>query len=168
MNANPEVMRYFPNLLTREESDALTEKFSKLIEEKGWGFWVTERKTDNKFLGLVGLNLVDDLPLPNCIEVGWRLDKPYWGNGYATESATASLHFAFSVLKKDQVSAFTTLTNSPSRKVMARLGMVDTGRNFLHPRVPENSELREHVHYNIKRKSFNRSFQASSVIISER
>ncbi len=89
MNADPEVMRNLPGLLTRAQSDALTDKFARLIEEKGWGLWVTGRKNYGKFIGVVGLNPADDLPVPSCIEVGWRLDKLFWGYGYATESAIA-------------------------------------------------------------------------------
>ncbi len=167
MNADTEVMRYFPSLLTRQQSDALTEKFATLIDEKGWGFWATERKSDGKFIGLAGLNQADDLPVPSCIEVGWRLDRPFWGNGFATESATAAVHFAFSVLRQSRVAAFTTVANSPSRKVMTRLGMVDTGRNFDHPRVPPGSDLREHVHYEIDPDKFYTDFRADSVIIAK-
>ena len=157
MNADPDVMRYFPSLLSRQESDALTDKLAKHIEENGWGFWVTETKADRKFIGLVGLNPVDDLPVPSCIEVGWRLDKPFWGNGFATEAATAALHFSFSMLTQDRVAAFTAIANSNSRNVMSRLGMVDTHRNFMHPRVPEHSGLQEHVHYEINRERFEKT-----------
>lgn len=166
MNADPEVMRYFPNLLSREESDALTKRFDDLITEKGWGFWAAQRKSDGAFIGLVGLNQVDNLPFASCMEVGWRLAKAYWGKGYATEAAAASLHFAFYVLKQDRVAAFTTRTNSRSRKVMSRQGMEDRKENFLHPRVPESSGLKEHVHYEISREKFYRNFQEDSVEIS--
>lgn len=166
MNADPDVMRYFPSLLSRAESDTLTKKFDNLIAEKGWGFWVAQRKSDGAFIGLVGLNQADDLPFASCIEVGWRLAKPYWGKGYATETAAASLHFAFSVLEQDRVAAFTTLANSRSREVMSRLGMEDRLENFLHPRVSESTGLKEHVYYEISRKIFYRNFQEDSVAIS--
>lgn len=166
MNADPEVMRYFPKLLTREESDALTDKFAKLIDEKGWGFWSTQTKADKQFIGLVGLNWVDDLPFPECIEVGWRLDRPFWGKGFASEAAVAALHFAFSVLKQDRVAAFTTIANSASRKVMSRIGMADAHRNFLHPRVPADSGLQEHVYYEIERRKFDEGHDKNSVSVA--
>ncbi len=166
MNADDEVMRYFPSLLTREESDALTDKFAGLIARNGWGFWVAERKSGATFIGLVGLNLTDDLPVSRCVEVGWRLDRPYWGCGFATESAAASLHFAFSVLEQKRVAAFTAVANSRSRKVMLRLGMTDREVNFLHPRVPSESGLREHVHYEIDRQTFYKNFQAELISIT--
>ena len=166
MNADPDVMRYFPSLLSRKESDALTGKLDNLVAEKGWGFWAAQRKSDGAFIGLVGLNQVDDLPFTSCMEVGWRLAKAYWGEGYATEAATASLHFAFSVLERDRVAAFTALTNSRSRKVMSRLGMEDRQKNFLHPKISESTGLKEHVYYEISRERFYENFQEGSVAIS--
>lgn len=166
MNADAEVMRYFPSLLSRGESDALCEKFAGLIEQKGWGFWVAELRSDSSFIGLVGLNLADDLPLETCVEVGWRLDKAYWGNGYATESAAAALHFAFSILELERVAAFTSILNTPSRKVMERLGMQDRMKNFLHPRVAADNKLAEHVHYEIERERFYSRHPKLSVKIS--
>ena len=166
MNADPDVMRYFPSLLSRKESDALTKKIDNLIAKKGWGFWVAQRKSDNAFIGLVGLNQADDLPVANCMEVGWRLAKAYWGKGYATEAATAALYFAFSILEQDQVAAFTTIENSPSRNVMSRLGMENREENFLHPRVSESTGPKEHVYYEISREKFYRNFQKNSVTIS--
>lgn len=168
MNADADVMRFFPSPLSRQESDALADKFANQINDRGWGFWVAERKSDNTFIGLVGLAMADDLPVPNCIEVGWRLDKPYWGNGFATESATAALHFAFSVLNQDRVAAFTAAINSRSRNVMTRLGMIDREQNFPHPRVPKESKLREHVYYEIDRARFNNRFRVCRFKISQR
>lgn len=166
MNADTDVMRYFPSLLTRTESDALTDKFATLIAEKGWGFWVAELKQSQAFIGLVGLNEPTDLPIGNCIEVGWRLSKAYWGQGLATEAAAASLHFAFSVLHQERVAAFTAVQNIPSRKVMERLGMSNRDKNFLHPRVEEESDLKEHVFYEICREEFEKIDAADSVTIN--
>lgn len=167
MNADPDVMRYFPKLLSRAESDALSSKFEHLIASKGWGFWIAERKSDAAFLGLTGLNQVDDLPIPSCLEVGWRLAKAYWGMGYATEAAVGSLHFAFSHLHRERVAAFTTTENAASRKVMSRLGMRDRNENFLHPRVPHDSGLQEHVYYEITGEEFTNNFEIDSVSISQ-
>jgi len=166
MNADPEVMRYFPSLLSRDQSDALSSRLDKLVAKKGWGFWITERKNDKAFLGLVGLNYADDLPVTKCVEVGWRLAKNCWGFGYATEAAAASLHFGFSRLEQESVSAFTAVGNLPSRQVMDRIGMENRHNNFLHPRVPASSGLKEHVHYSIRREKFYNEFKEDTVTIS--
>jgi len=40
LNADPEVMAYFPNTLSATESDTMANRIKSLIEEKGWGLWV--------------------------------------------------------------------------------------------------------------------------------
>jgi len=57
------------------------------------------------------------------VEIGWRLARPYWGRGYATEAATASLAFGFEELGMDEIVSFTSLSNTRSAAVMARIGM---------------------------------------------
>ncbi|HHD75793.1 MAG TPA: N-acetyltransferase [Campylobacterales bacterium] len=148
MNADQEVMRYFPHTLAEVESNALGEKIESLITQRGWGFWAIEEKSSQSFIGYVGLHEPQsELPFNPCVEVGWRLDKAYWSKGYATQAAHEALRFAFEELGLKRVYSFTALPNYPSMNVMKRLGMVDTKQNFMHPSVDENSPLREHVLY---------------------
>jgi RimJ/RimL family protein N-acetyltransferase len=84
--------------------------------------------------------------------VGWRLARPYWGRGYATEAATAAVRFGFGTLDMDKVVSFTSLINLRSRRVMERLGMThDEGDNFDHPNIAEGHPLRPHVLYSLSR-----------------
>jgi len=155
LNADPEVMAYFPNTLSATESDAMANRIKSLIEEKGWGFWAVEHVKDKAFMGFVGLNEPTyDLPVNPCIEIGWRLVKKYWGKGYASEAGLAALKVAFETLHLNEVYAFTPVSNLKSRAVMQRLGMINTDKNFEHPMVPENHVLREHVLYKIDKQSW--------------
>lgn len=150
MNADQEVMQYFPEPLSHQQSLAMAEKIRQLIDKNGWGFWAVERKNDRAFLGFVGLNQVKAaLPCVPCVEVGWRLAKAYWGDGYATEAAQASINFGFNVLQLTRIVAFTATVNTPSIAVMQRLGMHNTQCNFGHPDVPVTHPLHEHVLYDI-------------------
>ncbi len=167
LNADPEVMRYFPQPLSTLESNALAAKLQQLIVENGWGFWAVALKksgidridNDNAvnkdchpFMGFVGLHMHSpsaDLPCSPCVEIGWRLHKKYWGMGYATEAATAVLQFAFTQLDLEEVVSFTAVTNSASQAVMQRIGMSNTGKNFYHPALAPEHPLAEHVLYNI-------------------
>ena len=56
MSTNPQVMQYFPKLLTRTESDAFIDKVRAIIELQGWGFWAVELKSNHQFIGFVGLH----------------------------------------------------------------------------------------------------------------
>ncbi|MCE2596836.1 GNAT family N-acetyltransferase [Motilimonas cestriensis] len=84
MSADDNVMRYFPNILTRADSDALADKAKGLIAEKGWGFWAVELKASGEFIGFIGLHSQEDgISCTPFIEVGWRLAQQHWGKGYA-------------------------------------------------------------------------------------
>lgn len=150
MNADPTVMKYFPATLSKRDSNALAKRLKDLISLQSWGFWAVEIKESGEFIGFTGLNKPTyDLPITPCVEIGWRLATQYWGKGYATEAATAILAFAFDTLKLLEVYSFTSVINQPSIAVMERLNMCNLKRNFQHPSVPENHELREHVLYSI-------------------
>jgi len=154
LNSDPEVMRYFPSTLNREQSDALLEKARTLIEKNGWGFWACELKSSSELIGFVGLNNPDyELPFGPCTEIGWRLAKQHWKKGYATEAAMASLDFGFSELKLTEIVSFAVKTNTPSITVMERIGMSNSNSNFDHPKV-DVAELREHVLYKVRNTGF--------------
>lgn len=150
LNADPDVMAFYPSTQTAERSLEMAKYFQGLIAEKGWGFWAVERLSDQRFLGFVGLHEPSyDLPVTPCVEIGWRLSKDAWGKGYATEAAKAALGFAFETLKLKQVYSFTSVGNLRSRAVMEKIGMSNTHANFEHPIIPEGHPLREHVLYKI-------------------
>lgn len=150
INADPVVMKYYPSMLTRAESDAMVGRFENLIAKRGWGFWALELKEENLFIGFVGLHEPDYiLPVTPCVEIGWRLNKNYWRRGYATEAATAVLDFAFQEIKLKEVYSFASAINKKSIAVMERLKMKNTEILFPHPMLPEDSPLSEHVLYKI-------------------
>lgn len=150
MNADPEVMRYFPAVLSKQESDDFAKEIQKRIDDQGYGLWAVELKSSSEFIGFVGLNSPKvNLPFNPCVEIGWRLTKAAWGNGYATEAAKACLAFAFDTLSLNEVLSFTSILNKPSVSVMKRLGMHNTKNNFQHPSVPDGNPLKEHVLFSI-------------------
>ena len=150
LNSDAEVMKYFPSILTVKESEEKLNLYQQQINEKGWGFWAAEVKSTLEFVGIIGLmNPKDTLPIARNIEIGWRLTKASWGKGYATEAANTSLEYAFEVLNEPEVVAITTLNNQASKRVMERIGMHDTNSNFMHPELPSDSPLAEHVLYKI-------------------
>lgn len=155
MNADKDVMRYYPATLNKEESDDFAERIKLRFEENGWGFWALENKRDGKFMGFTGLNRPGyDLPCNPCIEIGWRLSKSYWGHGYATEAAQACLRFAFENLNTKSIVSFASVINERSWQVMERLGMRNTLKNFDHPILPKDHKLTEHVLYEIHKESW--------------
>lgn len=155
MNRDSEVMKFFPALLTRQESDALASRIQALIAEKGWGFWAVETKADARFIGFVGLNSPGyNLPFSPCTEIGWRLMRSAWGQGYATEAGLAALRFGFQQLELNEIVSFCVRGNSRSYAVMRRLGMYKQIDTFAHPLIDPESPLSEHYLYKISRSEW--------------
>jgi RimJ/RimL family protein N-acetyltransferase len=100
-----------------------------------------------KFIGFTGLTPVPfEAPFTPAVEIGWRLARPAWRQGYATEAARAAAAYGFEVARLHEIVSMTATTNLPSQAVMRRLGMSrDPGDDFDHPRVLDNNRLRRHV-----------------------
>ena len=153
LNADPEVMRHFPETLDRAESEASVRRIRSHFDEHGFGPWAVEIPGVTGFAGFVGLMTPGfEAHFTPCVEVGWRLARPYWGQGYATEAAEASLNYAWKVLALNQIVALTTLGNLRSRAVMERIGMTRSpDDDFDHPKLPTDHPLARHVLYRIDR-----------------
>lgn len=151
MNADTEVRRYFPSVLSRTEAEGEADRIRASIAQRGWGMWALEVPGVHPFAGFVGLNLPGyEAPWMPAVEIGWRLAPAAWHQGYATEGAAAALHFAFTQLELPQVVAMSVPANTPSHRVMERIGMVrDTAADFDHPRVPDGSPLKRHILHRI-------------------
>lgn len=153
VNADPEVRRYWPTTLSRKESDAQAAAFQKHIEEHGFGFWAAEAPGVAGFIGFVGLMHVGpDLPFAPAVEAGWRLARDYWGDGYATEGARATLADGFGRLELAEIVAYAVAVNMPSRRVMERIGMThNPADDFNRKDRKPDDPLRRHVVYRKKR-----------------
>lgn len=156
MNADQRVMEYFPAPLSRNESDALVGRFQEEFARKGFCPFAAVERESNEFIGFVGLHEVNaSLSFAPAVEVGWRLAQPYWGRGFATEGATASLDLAFGELGLDDVVSMTSRLNHRSSRVMDRLGMTtDPKEDFEHASIEVGHELRPHVLYRLDRASW--------------
>ena len=155
LNADPEVMRHFPSTLTAQQSSEMIDRMISAWNERGFGLWAVERRDSGDFIGFVGLAVpLWEAPFTPCVEVGWRLAKEHWGNGFAPEAALAALHWAFANIDPPggEIVSFTTEANVNSQRVMAKIGMRrDPDGDFDHPLVPDWSG-RRHVLYRIDRR----------------
>ena len=152
LNADPRVMEHYPSLLTRAESDAFVrERIVPQFAERGFGLWAVEVPEVAPFVGYVGLLVhTFEAEFTPCVEIGWRLAFPYWGNGYATEAARVAIAFGFEERGLDEIVSFTVPANRRSVAVMERLGMSYVGE-FDHPKLPVGHRLRRHVLYHLSR-----------------
>jgi RimJ/RimL family protein N-acetyltransferase len=153
LNADPRVMEFFPSTLDRGESDALVLRIRDHFARRGFGQWAVEVPGVADFIGFVGLSVPRfEANFTPCVEIGWRLAREHWGQGYATEAARAALEFGFRDLALEEIVSFTTTANLRSRAVMERIGMTRTpADDFDHPAIPEGHPLRRHVLYRARR-----------------
>ena len=151
MNADVRVMEFFRSPLDRSESDALIERIQNHFEEHGFGLWALEVPGKASFVGFCGLTVTRfNAAFTPCVEVGWRLAFEHWGQGYATEAATAVLAHAFDTLVLPEVVSFTSVANLRSQAVMDRLGMRhDPADDFDHPSLPPDHPLARQVLYRL-------------------
>jgi RimJ/RimL family protein N-acetyltransferase len=152
MNADPEVRRYLGPLLTPGQAEAWVLNFQDDLARRGFGFWAVEVRSSGEFIGFTGLGILDDeTPVAGSVEVAWRLARPAWGNGYATEAARAVVEYSFGPLGLPEIVAVTMAENLRSRAVMERIGMTrDPAADFDDPDV-EEGPLRHHVVYRKRR-----------------
>jgi ribosomal-protein-alanine N-acetyltransferase len=153
LNADPRVMEFFSQRLDRSESDALVARIGEHFTRHGFGLWAVEAPGVADFIGFVGLSVPRfEAHFMPCVEIGWRLARHAWGQGYATEAARAALAFGFLEAGLEEVVSFTTVANAPSRWVMERLGMTwSPADDFEMPLLAEWHPLRPHVLYRLRR-----------------
>ena len=149
LNADPEVMEYFPSTLDERETAHLIARFESSFVEHGFGVWAVEVPWAGALVGFCGLSTptFDEFFTP-CVEVGWRFAREHWGNCYATEAATAALDHGFDEIGLQEIVSFTSLVNERSMRVMEKLGMTHhPGDIFYHPDLADNDRLRKHALY---------------------
>lgn len=150
MNADPLVREHLGPVLDLEQSTASVRHFQQDLDRKGYGFWAVEVRDTGEFIGFTGLDDVDDGVPFTGVEIGWRLARSAWGQGYATEAAHAVLEYGFDVLGLPEILAVTTSTNRRSQAVMRRLGMTtDPGEDFDDPE--EEGPLRRQTLWRLRR-----------------
>ena len=127
MLADREVIRYL--LRTDPWPQEVVEKWlgscQRGWEEKGYGFWILEHKKDKKPIGWGGLNW---LPETKETEVLYALDKPYWGQGLATEAARFSVNYGFETVGLEEIIGLVVPENTASARVLEKAGLNPTGK----------------------------------------
>ena len=140
--------------MSAEQSQESYDRVVAHQAKHGYCFFAAHHKEDDRFIGFIGLlNTSFEANFTPCVEIGWRLTPEYWGIGLAPEGAMACLDFAFSSLALEKVVSFTPTTNTPSQRVMQKIGMrqIDT---FKHPLLKEGDPLELHVLYQITAAEF--------------
>lgn len=122
MLGDPEVMRFYPKPLTREEAREWLERQWSRYAEYGHGGWLALDRANGESVGQISLVMqeVDGVMEP---EIGYILHRPFWRRGLATEGALAVKRHAFEERGYDHVISLVRPVNIPSQGVARKLGM---------------------------------------------
>jgi RimJ/RimL family protein N-acetyltransferase len=156
LNSDREVMKYFPSTITLDKTREFISKMSAKYENKGYCYFAVDRLDTNEFIGFIGLSdLTIPVPFTPCVDIGWRLDKKHWKNGFAQEGALRCLKFGFEDLRLDYITAVAPKINEPSLAVMERIGMTKI-QQFIHPQLSAHPHLKECYLYRQNAVTFSR------------
>ncbi len=127
LQSSPRVLRYWDSPPWKERSQA--ERFimtcTKMEQEGSGARLAIERMADHTFIGWCCLSNWN--PTYRSAKLGYCLDDAAWGNGFATEAASALLQWAFGTLDLNRVQAETDTRNTASSRVLEKLGFVREG-----------------------------------------
>ncbi|MDY7013367.1 MAG: GNAT family N-acetyltransferase [Cyanobacteriota bacterium] len=95
---------------------------------RGYGMWAIEERQSGALVGRVGFFYPEGWP---GFELGWVLNRPYWGRGYATEGAKAALNYGFGELGREHTISLIRPENFKSIQVAERLGEKREGKTII-------------------------------------
>lgn len=127
--ANKEIHKLWPEPKTRnrEESRKYLDKILSQYEKYGYSYWAIIRKSDSAFIGMCGL-LPEEVNGKKEVEVAYRIDNKYWGNGYAPEAAKAVMEYAREQLGWSSVISLILPENHQSIRVAEKNGLIPDGK----------------------------------------
>lgn len=149
LNADPDVMEFFPSTQTMEQTVGFVERMQKLFAARGYCYFPAFRLSDDQFIGFIGMSYQDfEASFTPCTDIGWRLAKAYWGMGYATEGAKRCLQYAFEDLGLKNIKSIASVINVKSTRVMEKIGMQQQ-LFFQHPKLTDYPQIVDCVCYEV-------------------
>jgi ribosomal-protein-alanine N-acetyltransferase len=127
LDTDPEVHKYLGNkpITSMEQAAAVIKFIQRQYKENGIGRWAVIEKKNNNFIGWTGLKLITETinNQINYYDLGYRFIRKYWGKGYATETANATLKYAFDTLQLNTVFAMADIKNEASNNILKKAGL---------------------------------------------
>ncbi|HEX4947320.1 MAG TPA: GNAT family N-acetyltransferase [Blastocatellia bacterium] len=117
-----ETMRYYPQVYSREMLEAAMQRQFASYAENGYGLWAMILKRENQFIGDCGL-LHQEVDGAQELEVGYHVNRQYWGQGFAPEAAKACFDCGFNTLGRKRMISMIRPENLPSRRVAEKNGL---------------------------------------------
>jgi len=128
LDSDPEVLRYITDGVPRDrkhQEEGVPRVMKYMEENPGLGLWVTYLKDTNEFMGWY---ILKHLPNDGEVEVGFRLKRQFWGEGYSTEAGKALLKHGFETLGLKKIAAIVRPDNFASQAVIKKIGLKEKGK----------------------------------------
>ena len=152
INADVDVMHYFPSTQTLQQTAQFIERMQLSFNENGFCYFAVDKLETSELIGFIGLaEQKFEADFTPCIDIGWRLAKSAWNNGFATEGAKRCLEFAFNDLKLEKIVAMAPQINLPSINVMQKIGMKRVLTFYNHPYLQADERLKPCELYEISK-----------------
>ena len=140
INSDLEVMRFFEKPLPKEDTLAMMERMERLYEEKGFCYFAVEHLADQSLIGTIGLGWKTfEADFTPTVDLGYRIGKYWWNQGFSTEGAAACLDYARQV-QIPKVVAMASIGNLASIQVMKKIGM-QYWKEFDHPDLKDSPSI---------------------------
>jgi [ribosomal protein S5]-alanine N-acetyltransferase len=104
------------------QTEKAIDRFINSYKQFGFGFWAITLKERDLFIGYCGL-AIDRIDNRDEPEIGYRLDSKFWGKGFATEAASASIHYGFYSIELPYILGAAQRQNVASIRVLEKIGM---------------------------------------------
>jgi RimJ/RimL family protein N-acetyltransferase len=138
LNKDPEVVKYVhePRTTLENAPQVLTDIILPQYALYNHGRWAVHLKDTNEFIGWCGLKYIQE---KDEVDLGYRFMQKYWGNGYATEAAKATINYGFKILNLPSIIAKAHVENKASLQVIEKCGM-----EFLHEEEEDGYPIRKY------------------------
>ena len=152
MNRDQKVMEFFPKLMTTEDTEAFVLRMQNHFNAHGFCYFAVEKLENKEFIGMIGLlHQTFNCKYTPCVDIGWRLKRSSWGQGFASEGAKACLNAGFNTFRLKEIYSFAPVINAASIHIMKKIGMKYLGE-FEHPKLCDYPLLKECTVYKAKNK----------------
>lgn len=135
-NGNPLVTKYTGDAgMVTNIDDAysvITNVWLKEYKQHGYGRWAVVDKASDKVIGFCGLKYIPEMAMP---DIGYRFLPEFWGKGYATETAVATVDYCREQLNITELFGDVMEQNTASVKLLKKLGLKFNGYIVEHGEV---------------------------------
>lgn len=150
----PAMMAHFGGPVAREKHDRILDRQMEQQAIHGHCMWAVELRDGGALVGVCGLRIGGhpNTPVPEELEIGWRIGEAWWGQGIAREAAEASFNWGWANTTRPRICAWTTAENRRSWGLMERLGMRRRADlDFRHPDYAHDDPFGAMIVYSIDR-----------------